>query len=80
MAQCNSYVRLSYLQLNKLKCAVKNETEVVLSVSSNMIGNSNNKIAFPHDLLLTHRQVTDLHFTILRNWSTDNKLSKAWLS
>ena len=38
MTQCNSLnVKLSYSQLNKLKSAIKNETERVLRLSSNMI-------------------------------------------
>ena len=38
MTQCNSLnVMLSYSQLNKLKSAIKNETEGVLRLSSNMI-------------------------------------------
>ena len=52
MAQYNSLnVKLSNSQLNKLKSAIKNETEVVLRLSSNMIGN--NETNFPHELLLT---------------------------
>ena len=52
MTQCNSLnVKLSNSQLNKLKSAIKNETEVVLRLSSNMIGN--NETNFPHELLLT---------------------------
>ena len=35
-------------QLNKLKSAIKNETEVVLRLSPNMIGDSNDKTNFPH--------------------------------
>ena len=51
MAQYNSLnVKLSNSQLNKLKSAIKNQTEVVLRISSNMIGNEAN---FPHKLLLT---------------------------
>ena len=39
MTQYNSLnVKLSNSQLNKLKAAIKNETEVVLILSSNMIG------------------------------------------
>ena len=39
MTQYNSSnVKLSYSQLNKFKSAIKNETEVVLRLSSNMIG------------------------------------------
>ena len=33
-------VKLSNSQLNKLKSAIKNETDAVLRLSSNMIGNS----------------------------------------
>ena len=33
-------VKLSNSQLNKLKSAIKNETEVVLRLSSNMIGDN----------------------------------------
>ena len=42
--------KLSNSQLNKLKSTIKNETEVVLRLSSNMIGNSNDKSNFPHEL------------------------------
>ena len=56
MIQYNSLnVKLSNSQLNKLKSAIKNETEVVLRLSSNMIGD--NETNFPHKLLLTNRQV-----------------------
>ena len=48
-------VKLSNSQLNKLKSAIKNENEVVLRLSSNMIGD--NATNFPHKLLLTNRQV-----------------------
>ena len=51
-------VKLSNSQPNKLKSAIKNETEVVLRLSSNMIGN--NETNFPHKLLLTNRQVSKL--------------------
>ena len=44
MVQYNSLnVKLSHSQLNKLKSSIKNGTEVVLRLSSNMIGNSNDK-------------------------------------
>ena len=48
-------VKLSNSKLNKLKSAIKNETEVVLRLSSNAIGD--NESNFPHKLLLTNRQV-----------------------
>ena len=44
MTQYNSLnVKLSNSQLNKLKSAMKNETDVVLRLSSNIIGNSDDK-------------------------------------
>ena len=73
-------VTLSNLQLNKLKSAMKNETEVVLRLSSNMIGGSNDKSNFPHELLLTNRQVANLHKAFANHLSTDIKLSKTQLS
>ena len=54
MSQYNSLnVKLSNSQLNKLKSATKNETDVVSRLSSNMIGNSDDEINSPHELLLT---------------------------
>ena len=56
MTQYNNLnVKLSNSQLNKLKSAI--ESEVVLRLPSNMIGDSDDKINFPHELLLTNRQV-----------------------
>ena len=46
MTQCNSLnVKLSNSQLNKLKSAIKNETEVVLRLSSIMIGDYEKKFS-----------------------------------
>ena len=54
MTQYNSLnVKLSNSQLNKLKSSIKNETDVVLKISSNMVGDSNDNTNFPHELLLT---------------------------
>ena len=50
-------VKLSNSQLNKLKSVTKNETEVVLRLSSNMIDNSGDETNFPHKLLLNNREV-----------------------
>ena len=59
MTQHNSLnVKLSNLQLNKVKSAIKNETEVVLRLSQNMIGDD--EINFPYKLLLTNRQVSNI--------------------
>ena len=51
MTQYNSLnVKLSNLQLNKLKSAIKNETDVILMLASNMNGNSDDEANFPHKL------------------------------
>ena len=61
MTQYNSLnVKLSNSQLNKLKSAIKNEIDAILRLSSNIIGNSDDETNFPHKLLLTNRQVTNL--------------------
>ena len=73
-------VKLSNSQLDKLKSAIKNETEVVLRLSSNMIGDSDDKINFPHELLLTNRQVANLRKGFANYLSTDIKLSKPQVS
>ena len=79
MTQYNSLnVKLSNSQLNKLKSAIKKETEVVLRLSSNMIGD--NESNFPHKLLLTNRQVTNLQKAFANYLSADIKLSKTQLS
>ena len=79
MTQYNSLnVKLSNSQLNKLKSAIKNETEVVLRLSSNMIGN--NETNFPHNLLLTDKHVAILRKSFASNSSADIKLSKTQLS
>ena len=76
MTQYNSLdVKLSNSQLNKLKSAIKSETEVVLRLSSNMIGDSDDKINFPHELLLTNRQLSSLRIAFADKSSTDIKLS-----
>ena len=81
MTQYNSLnVKLSNSQLNKLKSAIKNESEVVLRLSSNMIGNSDDETNFPHKLLLTNRQVANLRKAFANHLSTDIKLSKTQLS
>ena len=50
-------VKLSNLQLNKLKSAIKSGTEVTLNLLSNLIGNCNDENNFPHKLFLTYTQV-----------------------
>ena len=81
MTEYNSLnVKLSNSQLNKLKSAIKNEADVALRLSSNMIGNWGDNTKFPHELLLTNRQVANLRKAFAKNISTDIKLSKTQLS
>ena len=81
MTQYNSLnVKLSNSQLSKLKSAIKNENDVVLRLSSNMVGNSNDNTNFPHELLLTYRQVANIRKAFANHLSTDIKLSKTQLS
>ena len=76
MVQYNSWnVKLSNLQLNKPKSTIKNESEVVLRLSSNMV--DDDETSFPHKLLLTNRQVANLRKAFANYVSTDTKLSKA---
>ena len=61
MTQCNRLkVKLSDSQLDKLKSAIKNETKVVLRISPNMIDDSNDEASFPHELLLTDKQISSI--------------------
>ena len=69
-------VKLSNSQLNKSKSATKNETDVALRLSSNMIGNSDDETNFPHKLLLIIRQGTNFCKAFAKHTSTDIKLSK----
>ena len=81
MTQYNSLnVKLSNPQLNKLKSSIKNETDVVLRISSNMVSNSNDNTNFPHELLLTNRQVANIRKAFAKSASMGIKLSKTQLS
>ena len=66
MAQYNSSnVKLSNSQLNKLKSSIKNETDAVLRLSSNIIGNSDDEINFSHKLLLTNKKIENFLLQII---------------
>ena len=81
MTQYNSlHIKLSKSQLNKLKSSIKNETDVVLRISSNMVSNSNDNTNCPHELLLTNRQVANIRKAFANHSSIDIKLSKTQLS
>ena len=68
--------KLSNSQLNKLKSAIKNETDVIFRLSPNMIGDSNDENNFPHELLLTNRQVSSIRKAFSNNSPADIKFLK----
>ena len=65
---------------NKLKSAIKNETDVILRLPSKTIGNSDDETNFPHKLLLTNRQVANLCKAFANHTSTDIKLPNTQLT
>ena len=65
--------KLTNVQLNKLKKAVKSNEGATLRLSIKNF----NKDEHPHELLLTTRQNTKLRNAINNNLTTDIKLSKA---
>ena len=73
-------VKLSKSQPNKLKSTIKHESDVVIKLSPNLIGDSNNKTNFPNELLLTNRQVSSIRKAFANNSLVDIKFSKTQLS
>ena len=69
-------VRLSNLQLNKLKSFAKNQTRVTLRMNIKMFNGN----ILSHELLLTTRQKTQLRNAFKNNISTNLKLSRAQIS
>ena len=80
----NLNVKLPNSQLNKLKLAIKNDTRVVLRLTSNMIDNyddeTDDETNFSHKLFLTNRQVANFRQAFANNLSVIMKLSKNQLS
>ena len=66
-------VKLTNLQLNKFKKAVKNNNSTTLRIDIKNL----NKEDLPHELLLTTRQSTKLRNAINNNMTTDLKFSTA---
>ena len=80
MTQYNTLnVKLSNSQLNKLKSAMKNGTEVTLNLSSNLIGSPNDETNFQHKLLLINTQVSKIGKAFSNGSSANIKFSKAQL-
>ena len=61
-----------------MKSAIKNKSEVVLRLSSNIIGDD--ETSFPQKLLSTNRQVANLRKAFANYLSTDIKLLNTQLS
>ena len=77
MTQYNNLnVKLLNSQLNKLKSGIKNSTELILNLSSNVIGDSNDETNF----LFTDTQASRLRKTFANASSSNIKLSKSQLS
>ena len=53
-------IKLSNSKLSKLKSGIKNDTEVTVNISSNVVSDFNDQNIFPHRLLLTNIQVLKL--------------------
>ena len=80
MTQCNTLnLKLSNLQLNKLKSGIKNGTEVTLKISPNVVGDSNDENNFLHKLLLTKTQISKFYKAFANNSSANIKLLKTQL-
>ena len=69
-------VKLPNSQLNELKSGIRNNTEVILKISSNIVADSNNENNFPHELLLTNTGVSKLPKAFANDSSVNIKLSK----
>ena len=69
-------VKLSDIQLKKLKAAVKDKTGTTLRMSLKMVAEND----LPHESLLTTRQKPKLTNAFDNNMSTDLKLYKAQIS
>ena len=72
-------VKLSNLQLNKLKSTLKNGTKVTLNLSSNVVRDSNDGNDFAHKLSLTDTQVSPLRKPLANYSSANIKSSKTQL-
>ena len=71
---------MSHSQLNKLKSAMKIGTKETLNLSSNVVGDSNDIINSPHELLLTNTQISKICKVFANVSSANIKFSKTQLS
>ena len=69
-------VKLTNIQLNKLKSAAKNKTGTILRINQKKFEVQE----LPHELFITTRQTTKIRNAFANNVSADIKLSKAQIS
>ena len=80
MIQYNTLnVKLPNLQFNKLKPAIKNDSETTLKIPSNIVGDSNDENSFLHKFLLTNTEVSKLRKAFANGSQANIKLSKTQL-
>ena len=65
---------MSNTQRNKLNSGMKNGTEVTLKLSSNVVGNSDDKNNFPHKFLLTNTKISRIRKAFANNSLANIKL------
>ena len=81
MTQYNTLnVKITNLQLNKLKSGIKNINEVISNLSSNSVGDSNDETNFPHKLLVTNTQVSKICKAFVNGLTVNIKFSATQLS
>ena len=68
--------KFSNWQFNKLISRIKTDTELMLNLSSNATGDSDNETKFPHMLSLTNTQLLRLCKRFANNSSANLILSK----
>ena len=77
MSQYNTWnVKLSNSKLQMWKSAIKNGSKVTLSISSNLMGNSNDETNFPQKFLLSDTQVSKICKAFGNGSSVNIKFSK----
>ena len=80
MTQYNTLnVKLFNSQLNIIRLGRKNGTKVMLKLSSNVFGDSNDENNFLHKLFLTNTLVSRLYKAFASSSSANIKLSKTQL-
>ena len=75
MTQCDTLnAKLFNSQLNEIKSGIKNDTELTLKFSPNVVGDCSDENNFPHKLLLTNTRVSKLRKDFVNNSSANIRL------